>query len=83
MQFSGRKAGEEGERPHDLRAPIQCAVLSNPSHRNHMMRFALLLIASLSVGLLVAIALHYTRTPLVFARHMKLPPALHRRNFVS
>jgi hypothetical protein len=55
------KAAEDRPPRADAGEPIKCAVAARPSHPNEMLRYVLVVIALLAVGLLIAIALYYTQ----------------------
>ena len=55
------KAAEDRVPPVDAVEPIRCAVVARPNHPNEMLRYVLVVIALLAVGLLIAIALYYTQ----------------------
>jgi len=55
------KAAEECSLRPDISEPIKCAVAIRPQRPNELLRYVLVAVALLAVGLLIAIALYYTQ----------------------
>jgi hypothetical protein len=53
------KAAEK--RPLDAGEPIKCAAAARPTRPGELLRYVLVVVALLAVGLLIAIALYYTQ----------------------
>ena len=58
----------------DVREPIRCAAVFRPTpaeqHQRELVRYIVLLVALLAVGLLIAIALYYTAGNSVTVKHV-------------
>jgi hypothetical protein len=62
------KAAEERPQRPDVGEPIKCAVAARPTRPNELLRYVLVVVALLAVGLLIAIALYYTQGNWVLRR---------------
>ncbi len=57
------RAAEKQMHQAAVNEPIKCALVERPKHPNEPLRYVLVILAWLAVGLLIAIALYYTLLP--------------------